>query len=298
MNNIKPSAKYRPGDVVTLKAVRASEMGVFLDAGTGNTDDDILLHKLQQSGEVRVGDSVKVYLYLDPHGRLTASMKLPKMREGQLGYVKVLSVTRDGGFVDIGAERGVFLPYSQMRGHVSPGQLVWVKLYRDKTGRQAVSMRVEKEMQKASKSAEGIKVGDTVTGTVYNILPEGFFIFTNQRFLGFLHRSEVPGGRLDFGQEITARVAYIREDGRLNLSMRQQKEHAMVADAEDILAFLKKRGGKMPYCDDTPMEIIKEKFGISKAAFKRALGRLLRQGLIRQEEGWTILLDDNKDNKK
>ena len=80
----------------------------------------------------------------------------------------------------------------------------------------------------------------------------------------------MPGGRLDFGQEITARVAYVRADGRLNLSMRQQKEHAMVADAEDILNFLKKRGGKMPYCDDTPMEIIKEKFGISKAAFKRA----------------------------
>ena len=196
MNKVQPHAKYRPGDVVTLKAVRASEMGVFLDAGTGNTDDDILLHKLQQETEVKVGDSVKVYLYLDPHGRLTASMKLPKMREGQLGYVKVLSVTRDGGFVDIGAERGVFLPYSQMRGHVSPGQLVWVKLYRDKTGRQAVSMRVDKEMQKASKPATGIKVGDTVTGTIYNILPEGFFIFTSQRFLGFLHRSEVPGGRL------------------------------------------------------------------------------------------------------
>ena len=291
--------KYRAGDVVTLKVARLGEMGAFLDAGTGDTSDDILLHKLQQTEAVNVGDEVKVYLYKDPHGRLTASQKLPKMREGQIGYVKVLSVTKDGGFVDIGAERGVFLPYSEMRGHVSPGQLVWIKLYRDKTGRQAVSMRVDKEMQKASKPATGIKVGDTVTGTIYNnFCRKAFFIFTSQRFLGFLHRSEVPGGRLDFGQEITARVAYVRADGRLNLSMRQQKEHAMVADAEDILSFLKKRGGKMPYCDDTPMEIIKEKFGISKAAFKRALGRLLRQGLIRQEEGWTILLENPEDNKK
>ena len=87
-------------------------------------------------------------------------MKLPKMREGQLGYVRVISVTRDGGFVDIGAERGVFLPYSQMRGHVSEGQLVWVKLYRDKSGRQAVTMRVEEDMQRASKPAEGLKVGE------------------------------------------------------------------------------------------------------------------------------------------
>ncbi len=283
--------KYKAGDVVNLKAVRANEMGVFLDAGTGNTDDDILLHKLQQIAEVKVGDEVKVYLYLDPNKRLTASMKLPKMREGQIGYVKVLSVTRDGGFVDIGAERGVFLPYSEMRGHVSPNQLVWVKLYRDKSGRPAVTMRVEEDMLKASKPAEGVKVGDMVTGTIYNILPEGFFLLTNQRFLAFVHRSEVPGGRLDFGQEITCRVTFIREDGRLNCSMRLQKENALVADAEEIYNFLVNRGGKMPYCDGTPLEIIKQKFGISKAAFKRALGHLMKQGKIRQEDGWTYLTE-------
>lgn len=289
--NIQQALKYKPGDVVTLKVARIGEMGAFLDAGTGNTSDDILLHKLQQTEEVKEGDKVKVYLYLDPNKRLTASMKLPKMREGQLGYVKVLSVTRDGGFVDIGAERGVFLPYSQMRGHVSPNQLVWVKLYRDKSGRPAVTMRVEDDMVKASKPAEGVKVGDKVTGTVYNILPEGFFIFTNQRFIAFLHRSEVPSGRLDFGQEITCRVTFIREDGRLNCSMRLQKENALVADAEEIYNFLVKRGGKMPYCDSTPLEIIKQKFGISKAAFKRALGHLMKQGKIRQDDGWTYLTE-------
>lgn len=289
--NIQQALKYKPGDVVTLKVARIGEMGAFLDAGTGNTSDDILLHKLQQTEDVKEGDKVKVYLYLDPNKRLTASMKLPKMREGQLGYVKVLSVTRDGGFVDIGAERGVFLPYSQMRGHVSPNQLVWVKLYRDKSGRPAVTMRVEDDMVKASKPAEGVKVGDKVTGTVYNILPEGFFIFTNQRFIAFLHRSEVPGGRLDFGQEITCRVTFIREDGRLNCSMRLQKENALVADAEEIYNFLVKRGGKMPYCDSTPLEIIKQKFGISKAAFKRALGHLMKQGKIRQDDGWTYLTE-------
>ena len=289
--NTQKVLQYKPGDVVTLTVARLGEMGAFLDAGTGNTSDDILLHKLQQTEEITEGDKVKVYLYLDPNKRLTASMKLPKMREGQLGYVKVLSVTRDGGFVDIGAERGVFLPYSQMRGHVSPNQLVWVKLYRDKSGRPAVTMRVEEDMQKASKPAEGLKVGDNVTGTVYNILQEGFFIFTTQRFIAFIHRSEVPGGRLDFGQEVTCRVTYLREDGRINCSMRLQKENALVADAEEIYSFLEKRGGKMPYCDSTPLEIIKQKFGISKAAFKRALGHLMKQGKIRQEDGWTYIIE-------
>ena len=289
--NTQQVLKYKPGDVVTLTVARLGEMGAFLDAGTGNTSDDILLHKLQQTEEIKEGDKVKVYLYLDPNKRLTASMKLPKMREGQLGYVKVISVTRDGGFVDIGAERGVFLPYSQMRGHVSPNQLVWVKLYRDKSGRPAVTMRVEEDMQKASKPAEGLKVGDNVTGTVYNILQEGFFIFTTKRFIAFIHRSEVPGGRLDFGQEVTCRVTYLREDGRINCSMRLQKENALVADAEEIYSFLEKRGGKMPYCDSTPLEIIKQKFGISKAAFKRALGHLMKQGKIRQEDGWTYIIE-------
>ena len=289
--NTQKVLQYKPGDVVTLTVARLGEMGAFLDAGTGNTSDDILLHKLQQTEEIKEGDKVKVYLYLDPNKRLTASMKLPKMREGQLGYVKVISVTRDGGFVDIGAERGVFLPYSQMRGHVSPNQLVWVKLYRDKSGRPAVTMRVEEDMQKASKPAEGLKVGDNVTGTVYNILHEGFFIFTTQRFIAFIHRSEVPGGRLDFGQEVTCRVTYLREDGRINCSMRLQKENALVADAEEIYSFLEKRGGKMPYSDSTPLEIIKQKFGISKAAFKRALGHLMKQGKIRQEDGWTYIIE-------
>lgn len=92
MTDVKDGAKqlkYRAGDVVTLKVARLGEMGAFLDAGTGDTSDDILLHKLQQTEAVNVGDAVKVYLYKDPHGRLTASQKLPKMREGQIGYVKV-----------------------------------------------------------------------------------------------------------------------------------------------------------------------------------------------------------------
>lgn len=289
---VKTVGVHRPGDVCELKVVRESEMGAFLDAGTGNTSDDILLHKQQQDTPVKVGDVVKVYLYLDPHGRLTASRKLPKMREGQVGYVKVLSVTRDGGFVDIGAERGVFLPYSEMRGHVSPGQLVWVKLYRDKTGRQAVTMRVEEDMVKASKPAVGVKVGDEVTGIVYNILPEGFFLLTTERFIAFIHRSEVPGGRLDFGQKVTGRIAFVREDGRINMSLRPQKEEARVLDADLILSLLQKRKGSMPYGDDTPAEVIKDVFGISKSAFKRAMGKLMKEGKIKQENGWTTLIEE------
>jgi len=282
--------QYKPGDVVTLKVARVSDMGAFLDAGTGNTSDDILLHKQQQLTPVQTGDEVKVYLYLDPHRRLTASMKLPKMKEGQLGYAKVISVTRDGGFVDIGGERGVFLPYTEMLGRVNPGQKIWIKLYRDKSGRPAVTMRVDKDLVKASKPIENAKVGDSVTGTIYNITREGFFLFTNDRHIAFLHRSETdPKRYLAYGEQVTARITFIREDGHVDVSLRKQKENAMVDDAQALLDTLQSRNGRMPYCDDTPTEIIKAKFGISKAAFKRALGRLMKEGKVYQEDGWTIL---------
>ena len=288
---MESNLRYKAGDVVTMKVSRVSDMGAFLDAGTGNTSDDILLHKLQQLAPVKAGDEVRVYLYLDPHRRLTASMKLPKMKEGQLGYAKVISVTKDGGFVDIGGERGVFLPYTEMSGRVSPGQKIWIKLYRDKSGRPAVTMKVDKDLARAAKPVGGdAKVGDSVTGTIYNITKDGFFIFTNDRHIAFLHRSETdPKRYLAYGEQVTARITFIREDGHVDVSLRKQKENAMADDAQVILETLQARNGRMPYCDDTLAEIVKARFGISKAAFKRALGRLMKEGKVYQEGGWTIL---------
>lgn len=281
--------KFTPGQVVTLKAVRASDMGVFLDAGTGNTSDDILLHKVQQKEPITVGDEVKVYLYLDPKGRLAASMRLPQMREGQVARVTVLNTTRDGAFVDIGAERGVFMPFAGMRGVVRAGEKVWVKLYTDKSGRPAVTMEVEEALLRASKPATDIKVGDTVTGSIYNANENGMFFITNERYIGFLHNDEMLK-RPKVGEEVTGRVTFIRDDGRINISQRPLKEEAIDVDAEKILSVLNGRGGKMPYSDTTAPEIIKDKFSISKASFKRAMGRLMRQGLIEQKEGWTYLV--------
>ena len=279
---------YRPGDVVELTAVRKSELGVFLDAGTGNTSDDILLHKAQQAEEIVIGQAVKVYLYKDPKGRLTASMRLPQMQEGQVARVEVINTTRDGAFVNIGAERGVFMPHAGRRGLPKVGEKVWVKLYRDKSGRQAVTMEVEDDLRRAARPAEGVKIGDTITGSVYNYNEQGAFLFTKDRFIAFLHNDEIIE-RPRVGAELTARVTYIREDGRLNISMRPIKETAMDDDAEKILKVLGSRGGQMPYSDTSPPEIIKEKFNISKAAFKRAMGRLLKDNLVEQKEGWTYL---------
>lgn len=287
---MEANKKYKVGDVVTLPVARMSELGAFLNAGTGNTSEDILLHKAQQISEVKIGDLVTVSLYTDPKGRLTASMRLPQMKEGQVARVTVINTTKDGVFVDIGAERGVFMPFAGMRGRLRTGDKVWVKLYRDKSDRLAVTMEVEDDLRQAAKPATEIAIGDVVTGSVYNFNEDGAFLFTNERFIAFLHTSEMID-RPKVGEEVTVRVTFIREDGRLNVSMRPVKEEAMDQDAQGLLKYLHGRSGKMPYGDDTAPEIIRDKFNLSKSAFKRALGRLMKSGLIQQREGWTYLVE-------
>jgi len=279
---------YGPSTVETLRVARVTEFGAFLDAGTGNTSDDILLHETQQTAPVKEGDEVKVFLYLDPKHRLTASMRVPRMREGQIARLKVINVSRDGAFLDVGAERGIFMPYAGMRGRPKIGEVVWAKLYTDKSGRLAVTMEVEDEIRRASKPAREVKVGDTVRGAVYNMTEAGAFLFSEERYIVFLDDREMPT-RPRIGEVVSARVTYVRPDGRLNASLRETKEKALFTDAEHILEFMRNRKGRMPYADNTSPEIIRDKFQISKAAFKRALGHLLKQGLIEEKDGWTYL---------
>lgn len=279
------------GMVAVMRVARLGEMGAFLDAETGNTSDDVLLHTQQQTAPVAVGDEVEVFLYRDPKRRLTASMRVPKLKEGQIARMKVINVSKDGAFLDVGAERGIFMPFAGMRGRPRIGERVWAKLYTDKSGRLAVTMEVEDEMRRASKPAEGVKVGEFVTGEIYNYTDRGAFLFSRERYIVFLDNKEMKV-RPRVGETVTARVTFIREDGRLNASLREIKEKAMVSDGDAILALLRERHGKMPYSDATSPEVIRDKFGVSKAAFKRALGHLLKDGKIEQRDGWTYLREE------
>lgn len=286
----KPVMKYGPSTVAVLTVVRESEMGAFLDAETGRTNDDILLHKTQQTELVHIGDQVKVFLYLDPKHRLTASMRVPRLKEGQIARMRVINVTKDGAFLDVGAERGIFMPYAGMRGKLQIGEVVWAKLYTDKSGRLAVTMKVEDEMRRASVKAVDVHKGQMVKGSVYNITDSGAFMLTTERYIAFIANKEMQE-HPRVGQELEARVTYVRPDGRINASLREAKEKALVSDADKILMFLQSNNGRMPYCDTSSPELIKGKFKISKAAFKRALGHLYKDGLIEMKDGWTYLCD-------
>lgn len=281
---MKSKLQLKPMTVAALKVVRTSDLGAFLDAGTGNTSDDILLHKAQQTAEVSIGEVVKVFLYLDPKKRLTASMRIPKMHEGQIARLEIINVTNDGAFVDVGAERGIFMPFAEMRGRPKVGEVVWAKLYSDKSGRLAVSMKVSDEIRRASKPAENIKRGDKIKGAVFNITEAGAFVFSDERYIVFIAQREMTR-ELRIGEVVEARVTYLREDGRLDASLRDTKENALDSDAERIFAYMQANGGSMPFHDKTPPETIRTVFRLSKAAFKRAIGHLYSERRIEKFDG-------------
>ena len=288
MKNKDTELALKPMTVATLKVVRNADFGVFLDAGTGNTDDDILLHKTQQTAEVKVGEKVNVFLYLDPKKRLTASMRVPKMREGQIARLQVINVTSDGAFVDVGAERGIFMPFAEMVGRPKVGEIVWAKLYTDKSGRLATSMKVADEIRRASKPAENVKRGDIVKGAIYNITEAGAFVFSEERYIVFIAQKEIPRV-LRAGEVVEARVTFVREDGRINASLRYAKENALQRDAERILKFMRSNGGELPFNDKTAPAKIFTVFHLSKAAFKRAVGHLFKENLIeKNSDGWKV----------
>ncbi|MBU7005935.1 S1 RNA-binding domain-containing protein [Phosphitispora fastidiosa] len=158
-------------------------------------------------------------------------------------------------------------------------------------GRKKLGTRERLEMKEVfrnSKPAENVKRGDTLRGKVYNIIDTGAFVLTDEGYIGFIHVHEQPHP-LKKEMAVEGRVTYVRADGRVNLSLRPLKEYSRVTDAEILLEVLKKRKGAMPFTDNSPPEVIRDKFGISKSAFKRALGKLLKDGLVAEEEGWIVL---------
>ena len=215
-------------------------------------------------------------------------MRVPKMREGQIAQLEIINVTNNGAFVDAGAERGIFMPFAEMRGRPQVGEVVWAKLYSDKSGRLAVSMKVSDEIRRASKPAVNIKRGDKIKGAVFNIIDAGAFVFSDEQYIVFIPQKDIPRA-LRIGEVVEARVTYLREDGRLDASLRAAKENALDRDAEKIFAFMQAQGGSMPFGDKTAPEKIYAVFKLSKAAFKRAVGHLYSQRRIEKiDNGFKI----------
>ena len=274
----------RLGEKQVLTVVKKVDFGVYL----GSDEERVLLPKKQVPEEIEIGDPIEVFLYKDSSDRMIATTREPKITIGRLAVLEVVDVGRIGAFLDWGLEKDLLLPFKEQTIKVEKGDKCLVSLYIDKSGRLCATMKVYPLLQTDSP----YKKDDTVHGTVYEVSREfGVFVAVDNKYSALIPRREVYG-RMYPGQEIEARVAAVKADGKLDLSIRHRIPEQMDDDARKIVERMKKNGGVLPFTDKADPERIRDELGMSKAAFKRAVGRLLKQGKINIGETKITLQSD------
>ena len=258
-----------------LQIVKLAVPGAYLAEGR-DSEERVLLPKRQVPEGAGIGDELEVFLYRDSEDRLISTVQEPKLTLGGLARLEVVEVTKVGAFLNWGLEKDLFLPYKEQTKKVKAGESYLVTLYEDKSGRLAATMNVYSSLRQDSP----YKKEDTVRGTVYEISKNfGVFVAVDDCYSGLIPARE-NFGQLEIGQEVECRVTDVREDGKLNLSSRQKAYLQMDADAGKILEVLEEYAGVLPFSDKASPEIVKKEFNMSKSAFKRAVGRLLKEGKV------------------
>lgn len=225
----------------------------------------------------KIGDVLEVFLYKDSEDRPIAATVRPLIEAGGLAQLKVKAVTKIGAFLDWGLPKDLFLPYKEQRGELVPGQNVFVTMYVDKSDRLCASMYVDRFFR----NDPPYKEGDRVSGTVYALNPEiGAFVAVDGRYYGLIPKQELYE-KLRVGDTVEARVLKKRPDGKLNLSTRKKAYAQMKTDADVVMEHLEMAGGILGLGDKSDAVLIKAELSMSKSAFKRAAGGLLKAGKIR-----------------
>lgn len=262
----------RLGKRQVLTVVKKVDFGVYL----GNDEERVLLPKKQVPAGVEPGDPVEVFLYKDSDDRLIATTNEPKVELGELAVLEVADTNKFGAFLNWGLEKDLFLPFKQQTAKVMTGDKCLVTLYIDKSERLCATMKVYDVLRTDSPYQKD----DMVEGIIYDTSEEfGVFVAVDNQFSALIPKKEVYG-KLRVGQTVKARVTAVKADGKLDLSVRDKIPMQMDKDAEMIWKRLQELKGTLPFNDKADPELIKKEFNLSKNAFKRAVGRLLKEGKI------------------
>lgn len=267
------------GKKQTLVMIKRVEFGIYLAETMKDVENKVLLPKKQVPADMEVGDPIDVFLYKDSNDRPIATVKEPKLTLGQTARLRVVSVGKVGAFLDWGLEKDLFLPYREQTTQVKAGDEVIAALYLDKSERLCATMKVYPYLQKESPYQKE----DVVTGMVYEISHNfGAFVAVDDKYSALIPKKELYG-ELHVLQQISARVTGVKEDGKLDLGIRQKAHLQMSEDADKVLSLLREKKGFLPLHDKSSPEQIRETIGMSKNEFKRAIGHLYKEHLIMLE---------------
>ena len=280
------------GKVQELEILREKEFGVYVGEKAG-AQESVLLPRKQVPEGAKIGDKVTVFIYKDSADRLIATTRTPRLQVGETALLQVTDVSRIGAFLDMGVEKDLLLPFKEQTRPVRKGENCLVTLYVDKSQRLAATMRVYSHMS----SDSPYKEGDWVDGVLYEMNERlGAFVAVDCRYYGLISKRELFGN-LREGDTVHARVMRVREDGKLDLSLRDKAYLQMEPDAQAVMKALEEFDGVLPFNDKASPQVILREFGMSKNAFKRAVGHLLKEGKIEITDSSIRLLPQKKEKK-
>ena len=277
-----------PGHSYQLTVSKLVDFGAYLDAGDMG---EVLLPRRYNPPELAAGDSIEVFIYLDSEDRPVATTQHPKAQVGEFAYLQVVAVDNIGAFLDWGLEKDILVPFAEQHRPLEVGRSYLVYLYLDRRdGRIAASSKVDKFIE--DQQPDGFEPGQAVKLIIANSTDLGFKAIIDHRHWGVLYSNEVFQ-RLSFGQHIDGTIKHIRDDGKIDLSLKTSQRPADNRDqnANAILDYLDRHDGFAPLHDKSDPKLISEQLSMSKAAFKRAIGGLYKRRLIRIEKTGIRLLE-------
>ncbi|MFV0343677.1 MAG: S1 RNA-binding domain-containing protein [Anaerocolumna sp.] len=264
------------GETLELEVLKSTDFGVYLCEPGLPEGDRVLLPKAQVPRDLKNKDLINVFIYKDSEDRLIATTLQPKLTFGETALLRVKEVTTIGAFLDWGLAKDLLLPFKEQTQRVHTGDDVIVALYVDKSQRLCATMKVYDYL----KTNSPYKKDDKVIGVVYEIIDSfGAFVAVDNCYCALVPTKELHRA-IKVGDSIEARVTSVKEDGKLDLSLREKTHIQMDADATLVFEKLQKEGGFLPFHDKSDSNDIKEAFNLSKNAFKRAIGRLMKEGKI------------------
>lgn len=275
---MQQNQSLRLGDYNTLRITRFTDHGAYLDGGDLG---EILMPKAYVKREMRPGDEVDVFVYLDQSERLVGTLETPLARVGDFAFLQVAWVNEYGAFLDWGLMKDLFVPFREQKMPMMQGRSYLVHIHIDEeTQRIVASAKVERYLQPATPLE--YHRGQDIEVIVQQKTPLGFKVIADNRCAGLIYddqifKTEPPHA----GDVLTATVVKVRPDGKLDLSIQRIGKGRFRDFADQLLEELESAaGGILPFSDSSSPEDLRDRFGVSKKTFKRAVGTLYKQGLI------------------
>ncbi|HJB91438.1 MAG TPA: RNA-binding protein [Candidatus Eisenbergiella merdigallinarum] len=267
------------GKVQELIVVKKVEFGVYLAQREGD-GEKVLLPARQVPRDAGIGSRIEVFLYKDSKDRLISTTARPRLTLGEVAELTVVQTGKLGAFLDWGLEKDLFLPFREQTRPVREGERFPAALYVDKSGRLCATMKLYPYLRTDSP----YRKDDRVSGYLYEVSRQfGGFVAVDGIYSALIPAREVCG-ELKAGTRVEARVTRVHEDGKLDLSLREKAWMQIGTDAQKVMEAIRECGGELPFTDKASPDLIREKMGMSKNEFKRAVGHLLKEGKVRITE--------------